>query len=74
MKKNIFKLPYIKAMNVFFPKKHKERQAIIEAKRNFGNKEIIACEIGTFMGRHALDMLKNLNITKLYLIDPYAKG
>ncbi len=71
--KDIIKRGYIKFMNVFFSKKHKERQAIIEARKHFKNKKIVACEIGAFMGKHALDMLKNLNITKLYIIDPYAR-
>jgi hypothetical protein len=50
-----------------------ERQAIIEAKKVFGNKKIVACEVGVFEGEHAFQMLKNLNIKKLYLVDPYSK-
>ena len=50
-----------------------ERQAIIEARELFGNKEIIVCEIGVYYGEHALSILKNLNIKKLYLIDPYLR-
>lgn len=50
-----------------------ERQAIVEAKKHFKNKGIVACEIGVFEGEHALQMLKHLNIRKLYLIDPYEK-
>jgi hypothetical protein len=48
-----------------------ERRAIIEAKKHFKGKEIVACEIGCFEGEHSLQMLKNLNIKKLYIIDPY---
>lgn len=54
-------------------KPNKERQAIIEAKRVFRDKEVVACEIGVLEGEHAEDILKNLNIKKLYLIDPYEK-
>ncbi len=50
-----------------------ERQAIIEAKKHFNNKSIIACEIGIYDGEHALEMFKHLNISKFYLIDPYTK-
>lgn len=50
-----------------------ERQAVIEAKAHFKNKEIIACEIGVLGGTHAFQILKNLNIKKLYLIDSYVK-
>ena len=48
-----------------------ERYAVIMAKKIFLGKEIIACEVGTFEGKHALQMLRKLNIKKLYLIDPY---
>ena len=48
-----------------------QRQAVIEARKLFGNKEIIACEIGVLEGEHAFQMLKHLNIKKLYLIDSY---
>ena len=43
------------------------------AKKKFGNTPIVACEIGTFKGDNALDILKNLNISKIYLIDAYTK-
>lgn len=50
-----------------------ERQAVVEAKKRFGNRPIIACEIGVLGGQHAEKMLENLNIKKLYLIDSYEK-
>ncbi len=50
-----------------------KRKATLEAIKLFKNKKIIACEIGVFEGKHALNMLKNLNIKKLYLIDPYIR-
>jgi len=34
-------------------------------------KNLIGAEIGVFEGEHALEMLQNLPIKKLYLIDPY---
>jgi len=33
--------------------------------------ELIGCEIGDYKGDNALEMLKNLSISKLLLIDPY---
>lgn len=54
-------------------KHYPQRQAIIKAKKHFNNKAIIACEIGTFEGIHAHQMIKTLNIKKLYIIDPYEK-
>lgn len=35
------------------------------------NKPIVCAEIGVSGGKNALNMLKHLNIKKLYLIDPY---
>jgi len=34
-------------------------------------KNLIGVEIGVFEGEHALSLIKNLNLKKLYLIDPY---
>ncbi len=34
-------------------------------------KDLIGAEIGVSEGRHALDMMEELHIKKLYLIDPY---
>ena len=48
-----------------------QRYAVMKAKEVFKDKGIVACEIGTSEGKHALQMLENLNIKKLYLIDPY---
>ena len=41
------------------------------AKKYFKNKKIDAIEIGTYEGKNAKDILKNLNINKIYLIDPW---
>lgn len=53
--------------------KFSRRLAVIKAKKYFKDKPITACEIGTFRGNHAEEMLKSLNIKKLYIIDPYEK-
>lgn len=37
-------------------------------------KKLIGAEIGVLVGAHAQEMLDNLNIEKLYLIDPYIPG
>lgn len=37
----------------------------------FKHKEIVVVEIGTYQGFHAENLLKKLNIKKLYIIDPY---
>jgi len=47
------------------------REAIKYAKDYFQNKEIIALEIGTLKGENTKSMFKKLNISKIYLIDPY---
>jgi hypothetical protein len=36
-----------------------------------GKKNLVGCEIGVKSGRHARLMLNKLDISKLYLIDPY---
>lgn len=40
-------------------------------KELFGNSPIKVIEIGTYEGRNAQDILKNLNVDCIYLIDPY---
>ena len=62
-----------KVLSIEISKFRPDRQAVIEAKKLFGEREIVACEIGVFEGDHALQILKNLNVKKLYLIDPYEK-
>jgi len=41
------------------------------AKKYFENKPITVVEIGTFEGENAANILKELNVEKLYIIDPY---
>jgi len=38
-----------------------------------GKNDLVGAEIGTYLGDNSLSMLKQLNIAKLYLIDPYDK-
>jgi predicted O-methyltransferase YrrM len=47
------------------------RPSTKEAMKVFGNNLITAIEIGTDRGFNAQDILKRLNIQKIYLIDPY---
>src|SRR3990167_8794531 len=37
-----------------------------------GKKDLIGAEIGVYKGEHAVSLLKNLTIERLYLIDPYS--
>lgn len=37
----------------------------------FDNEEVVGCEIGVYQGGHALKMLQQLNLKRLYLIDSY---
>jgi len=39
-----------------------------------GKKDLVGVEIGVFLGKNSLKILNNLDIKKLYLIDPYEKG
>lgn len=41
-------------------------------KEYFAKKGLIGIEIGVEYGEHALETLKNLNIKRIYLIDPYS--
>jgi len=42
-------------------------------KKELRDKELVGVEIGVLDGENALSMLENLNIEKLYLIDPYCE-
>jgi hypothetical protein len=48
-----------------------ERPMVSFLKKYFGNKLLIGCEIGVREGINAFRILKNLNVSQLYLIDPY---
>ena len=43
------------------------------AREHFKNKPITVAEIGVFMGKNAKSIIKNLNVNRIYLIDPYEK-
>lgn len=51
--------------------KTRPKEAIKFAKRYFKGKQIIAIEIGVLRGVNSEQILKNLNIKRLYLIDPW---
>jgi len=48
-----------------------ERPALDFVKQKFGKEQLVGVEIGTFEGENAGYILKDLNIKKLYLIDPW---
>jgi len=50
------------------------KHSIRFAKKYFKNKELNGIEIGTFKGENAKHILNNLNINKLYLIDPWKEN
>ena len=47
------------------------RHSIRFAKNKFKGNPIVAVEIGTFEGYNAKSIMKELNVKKLYIIDPY---
>ena len=49
----------------------KGRPMVQHLKQRNNGKMLLGAEIGVFQGYHALHMLNELNISKLYLIDPY---
>jgi predicted O-methyltransferase YrrM len=54
----------------YFEKYHL-RTSFKQIKHKFKDKELVGAEIGTRYGYNAKQILKYLNIKKLYLIDPY---
>lgn len=54
--------------------RHSTRYSVLFMKRYFKNKPLIGAEIGVLRGANTLNMLRSLNIKKLYLIDPYLVG
>lgn len=51
--------------------KNYPRHSIRFAKNHFNNLEIIAVEIGVSKGENAKNILKELNVKRIFLIDPY---
>lgn len=60
----------MKLLEWYFDRFHK-RTFIYKLEERFKDKPLIGVEIGTRFGYNAKHILKNLNIKKLYLIDPY---
>jgi len=47
------------------------RPMILFMKKHYNSSSLVGAEIGVFKGKNAYNILNNLNIKKLYLIDPY---
>ena len=47
------------------------RPSTLFAKELFKNKQIKVIEVGTDLGTNAESIIKNLNVEKIYCIDPY---
>jgi predicted O-methyltransferase YrrM len=47
------------------------RPMIIFTKDYFKDRELVGAEIGTYKGEHAENILNELNVKKLYCVDPY---
>jgi len=58
-------------INILSDLKHRVFPRPFERLALNNKKDLIGAEIGVFEGDHALSLFKNLNIKKLYLIDPY---
>jgi|TARA_Y100000310_G_scaffold167546_2_gene167417 hypothetical protein len=53
--------------------KQYEYRSFVKFLKSTGKKDLVGVEIGTLDGWHALEMMEELPIKKLYLIDPYAE-
>jgi cephalosporin hydroxylase len=47
------------------------RPSTVKSQELFGDKPVTVIEIGTDKGYNALNIMKSLNVKKIYLIDPY---
>lgn len=65
IRKEIYKL-----LNIGIVKRF-PRHSVRFAKQYFNGKEITVIEVGTFWGYNAKSILSELNIKKIYLVDPY---
>jgi hypothetical protein len=70
----------IKKINYYLDKyfgieiiRSRPKESIKFAHKYFKKKKLIAIEIGVLKGQNSEDILKNLNIKKIYLVDPYIK-
>ena len=50
---------------------HGTRHSIRFMKKYFQGRSLVAAEIGVLRGANTINILRHLNIRKLYLIDPY---
>lgn len=62
-----------KKYQIGFIRNYPFRTSVEFAKNKFKNKELICLEIGVYRGENALNILENLNVKRLYLIDPWEK-
>ncbi|MEM4258240.1 MAG: class I SAM-dependent methyltransferase [Candidatus Thermoplasmatota archaeon] len=70
--KKIVDYAYMKSMNVvFLLNMLGTRQSIYVMKNHFNKKKVIGAEIGVLRGYNTRNILRHLNIDKIYLIDPY---
>lgn len=47
------------------------RPSLEHVKQKFGNEPLVGCEVGVATGVNAFDICSHMNISKMYLIDPY---
>lgn len=64
-------LCFLRSFFIRITKLHRLRDFTRTLYNYYGSREIIGCEVGIREGINAKEMLKILNIEKLYLIDPY---
>ena len=53
--------------------KTRPKEAVKFAKKYFKGREVIAIEIGILDGKNSKGILRNLDVKRIYLIDPYEK-
>jgi predicted O-methyltransferase YrrM len=63
--------PSIARFLIYLTRIQDPRPMIKAIKSRVSDKELVGVEIGVWRGSNALSILRNLNIRKLYLIDPY---
>jgi hypothetical protein len=49
------------------------RTPFLRLQEEYGNKELVGCEIGVNAGENSYAVLANLNMDKMYLIDPWGR-
>ena len=61
----------LKVMDLDIIREYNLRSSTKFIKNHFSGKLLVGAEVGVFRGHNAKSLLTNLNIKKLYLIDPY---